>query len=94
MKTPKAKRFSYLFIRHPLTILFGYVFMFPFRHVPVSLFQLSARALSTASSLSLFTSALPSRCSGFWRLDRAVFGADHSALHRQRHRIVFVLRPA
>lgn len=37
----KAKRFGYLFIRHPLTILFGYVFMFfygmclnPFRHHP------------------------------------------------------------
>jgi omega-6 fatty acid desaturase (delta-12 desaturase) len=27
-KTPPAKRRAYLFVRHPLTILFGYVFMF------------------------------------------------------------------
>lgn len=29
-KSSPAKRFGYLFIRHPLTILFGYVFMFVF----------------------------------------------------------------
>jgi acyl-lipid omega-6 desaturase (Delta-12 desaturase) len=28
LKTPKAQRFKYLFMRHPLTILFGYVFVF------------------------------------------------------------------
>ena len=28
LKSSKAKRFSYLFMRHPLTILFGYVFVF------------------------------------------------------------------
>src|ERR1043166_4933796 len=28
LKTPRGKRFTYLFIRHPLTILFGYAFMF------------------------------------------------------------------
>ena len=40
-KSSRAKRFSYLFVRHPLTILFGYVFMFlygmclnPFLHYP------------------------------------------------------------
>lgn len=40
-RSSKAERFGYLFIRHPLTILFGYVFMFfygmclnPFRHHP------------------------------------------------------------
>ena len=27
-RTPPRKRFNYLFVRHPLTILFGYVFMF------------------------------------------------------------------
>jgi len=30
IKTPRAKRRGYLFVRHPLTILFGYVFMFLF----------------------------------------------------------------
>jgi omega-6 fatty acid desaturase (delta-12 desaturase) len=41
LKSPPGKRFSYLFVRHPLTILFGYVFMFlfgmclnPFLHYP------------------------------------------------------------
>src|SRR5688572_9561463 len=41
LKSPKGKRFAYLFVRHPLTILFGYVFMFlwgmclnPFRNDP------------------------------------------------------------
>jgi len=41
MKTPPDKRRQYLFVRHPLTILFGYVFMFlyamclnPFRNHP------------------------------------------------------------
>ena len=29
-KAPKAARFQYLFMRHPLTILFGYVFMFQY----------------------------------------------------------------
>ncbi len=28
LKSPPAKRFEYLFVRHPLTIVFGYVFMF------------------------------------------------------------------
>jgi omega-6 fatty acid desaturase (delta-12 desaturase) len=28
LKSSKAKRFNYLFMRHPLTILFGYVFVF------------------------------------------------------------------
>jgi omega-6 fatty acid desaturase (delta-12 desaturase) len=28
LKAPKALRFKYLFMRHPLTILFGYVFVF------------------------------------------------------------------
>ena len=30
IKTPPGKRRGYLFVRHPLTILFGYVFMFLF----------------------------------------------------------------
>ncbi|HMD60194.1 MAG TPA: fatty acid desaturase [Opitutaceae bacterium] len=30
LKSTRARRFSYLFVRHPLTILFGYVFMFLF----------------------------------------------------------------
>jgi omega-6 fatty acid desaturase (delta-12 desaturase) len=30
IKTPAGKRRGYLFVRHPLTILFGYVFMFLF----------------------------------------------------------------
>ena len=30
IKTPPGKRRAYLFVRHPLTILFGYVFMFLF----------------------------------------------------------------
>jgi omega-6 fatty acid desaturase (delta-12 desaturase) len=30
LKSPKGGRFTYLFTRHPLTILFGYVFMFLF----------------------------------------------------------------
>jgi omega-6 fatty acid desaturase (delta-12 desaturase) len=30
LKTSKAKRFQYLFMRHPLTILFGYIFIFLF----------------------------------------------------------------
>ena len=30
LKTPPGKRRGYLFVRHPLTILFGYVFMFLF----------------------------------------------------------------
>jgi omega-6 fatty acid desaturase (delta-12 desaturase) len=41
LKSSKGKRFSYLFVRHPLTILFGYLFMFlfgmclnPFIHHP------------------------------------------------------------
>lgn len=41
-RSPPSKRFVYLFIRHPLTILFGYIFMFifgmcinPFRNDPV-----------------------------------------------------------
>jgi acyl-lipid omega-6 desaturase (Delta-12 desaturase) len=41
MKTTRKGRISYLFVRHPLTILFGYVFMFlfgmcinPFIHYP------------------------------------------------------------
>ena len=41
LRSSKATRFGYLFIRHPLTILFGYVFMFifgmclnPFRNDP------------------------------------------------------------
>jgi omega-6 fatty acid desaturase (delta-12 desaturase) len=29
-RSSRAKRFGYLFVRHPLTILFGYVFMFLF----------------------------------------------------------------
>jgi omega-6 fatty acid desaturase (delta-12 desaturase) len=40
-KSPRSERRSYLFVRHPLTILFGYVFMFlfgmclnPFLHYP------------------------------------------------------------
>ena len=40
-KSTRTERFSYLFVRHPLTILFGYVFMFlfgmclnPFLHYP------------------------------------------------------------
>jgi omega-6 fatty acid desaturase (delta-12 desaturase) len=28
IKTPGGKRFGYLFVRHPLTIIFGYIFMF------------------------------------------------------------------
>ena len=28
LKSSKAKRFNYLFMRHPLTILFGYIFVF------------------------------------------------------------------
>ena len=28
LKSPKAERLQYLFMRHPLTILFGYVFVF------------------------------------------------------------------
>ncbi|HUR46354.1 MAG TPA: fatty acid desaturase [Candidatus Saccharimonadales bacterium] len=28
LKSPRAKRLKYLFMRHPLTILFGYIFMF------------------------------------------------------------------
>lgn len=28
LNAPKGKRFGYLFVRHPLTILFGYIFMF------------------------------------------------------------------
>src|SRR5438477_2840686 len=28
LKTPKSKRIKYLFMRHPLTILFGYLFIF------------------------------------------------------------------
>jgi omega-6 fatty acid desaturase (delta-12 desaturase) len=28
LKAPKAVRFNYLFMRHPLTILFGYIFVF------------------------------------------------------------------
>lgn len=28
LESPPGKRFAYLFIRHPLTVLFGYVFMF------------------------------------------------------------------
>ena len=28
LNSPKSKRFQYLFMRHPLTILFGYVFVF------------------------------------------------------------------
>ncbi|MCI0746797.1 MAG: fatty acid desaturase [Verrucomicrobia subdivision 3 bacterium] len=28
LRSSKGKRFAYLFVRHPLTILFGYVFMF------------------------------------------------------------------
>jgi omega-6 fatty acid desaturase (delta-12 desaturase) len=28
LKSSKGKRFGYLFVRHPLTILFGYIFMF------------------------------------------------------------------
>ena len=41
LKSSKAKRFDYLFMRHPLTLLFGYVFVFfhgmcvyPFLHKP------------------------------------------------------------
>jgi acyl-lipid omega-6 desaturase (Delta-12 desaturase) len=41
LQSTRAARFSYLFVRHPLTILFGYVFMFlfgmclnPFLHYP------------------------------------------------------------
>jgi acyl-lipid omega-6 desaturase (Delta-12 desaturase) len=41
LKSSKSKRLSYLFVRHPLTILFGYFFMFffgmclnPFLHYP------------------------------------------------------------
>ncbi|MBI5774902.1 MAG: fatty acid desaturase [Verrucomicrobia bacterium] len=41
LKTPPGKRRAYLFVRHPITILFGYVFMFlfsmclnPFRNHP------------------------------------------------------------
>ena len=30
LKSTRATRFSYLFVRHPLTILFGYIFMFLF----------------------------------------------------------------
>ena len=30
LKAPKATRFKYLFMRHPLTILFGYIFVFLF----------------------------------------------------------------
>jgi acyl-lipid omega-6 desaturase (Delta-12 desaturase) len=30
LKAPKAARFKYLFMRHPLTILFGYVFIFQY----------------------------------------------------------------
>ncbi len=30
LKSSRGKRFGYLFVRHPLTILFGYVFMFLF----------------------------------------------------------------
>lgn len=28
LRSSKAKRFNYLFLRHPLTIIFGYIFMF------------------------------------------------------------------
>ena len=28
LKSPRGKRFAYLFVRHPVTILFGYIFMF------------------------------------------------------------------
>ena len=28
LKSPKGKRILYLFMRHPLTILFGYIFVF------------------------------------------------------------------
>ena len=30
LKAPKAERFKYLFMRHPLTILFGYIFVFQY----------------------------------------------------------------
>ncbi len=41
LRSSRGKRFAYLFVRHPLTILFGYIFMFvygmclnPFRNDP------------------------------------------------------------
>jgi omega-6 fatty acid desaturase (delta-12 desaturase) len=41
LRSTRGRRFSYLFVRHPLTILFGYLFMFlfgmclnPFLHYP------------------------------------------------------------
>src|SRR3954451_15973133 len=46
LKSPASKRFAYLFYRHPMTILFGYIFMFvfgmcinPFRNDPKEHFE-------------------------------------------------------
>lgn len=61
LKSSRAQRFGYLFIRHPLTILFGYLFMFvygmcinPFRNDPKKHFDcLLALVLHIAISAAL-----------------------------------------
>ncbi len=60
-KSPRSKRALYLFTRHPLTILFGYIFMFifgmcinPFRNDPKKHFDcLIALVLHLAISVTL-----------------------------------------
>ncbi|MDB6025726.1 MAG: fatty acid desaturase [Verrucomicrobiales bacterium] len=61
LKSSASKRFAYLFYRHPLTILFGYIFMFvfgmcinPFRNDPKEHFEcLVALLLHIAISVVL-----------------------------------------
>ncbi len=62
LKSPRAKRLKYLFMRHPLTILFGYIFVFlhgmclyPFFNSPRKHYDCSlALALHLGIGLSLF----------------------------------------
>ena len=61
LRSSRGKRFGYLFVRHPLTILFGYIFMFvygmclnPFRNDPRKHFDgLIAFVVHVAISVAL-----------------------------------------
>ena len=91
LKAPKAVRFKYLFMRHPLTILFGYVFVFLYG---MCLYPSFTKLRENYDCLIAFLVHVAARGGDYLVLWLAGALADpgHPALYRQRHRQLSVLR--
>ena len=92
LKAPKAVRFKYLFMRHPLTILFGYVFVFLYG---MCLYPAVTKLRENYDCLIAFLVHVAARGGDYlvlW-LAGALVDPDHPSLYRQRHWQLSVLRP-